>query len=597
MGKAAISWLIAAALTQLCYSSPLKASVTTPQKSLRALSGRQVWVPICSRRGVNGSAAWFDSTNTSVMDQVGCTAPSYGNVTAVKIVYAAFDMPQQGEVDRAITSTGTASVYVPSNGSLLLVLNGGVPAGSTTLTFSATSLGANGISLGQTVSSTGGGIAAGTYVVSITNSFAAGAGNTPLATTVTLSSGTTAATASGQPIAFTGAFVPAKFGGRRQFTIEPAHDVITSDPISVSLSAGQTFFVRSAATFSAPAAQLMDYPGSGSRLAGEFDNRGIAFNDQTMSPVTLSNTGGGYWCPIAVLALVTVNNGQQTPGAVLVLGDSIAAGTGDAADAFGLQGYVQRSLENTTPFITAARGSTTAFGLAAHGDGQFALSVDTGITDVLLEDGRNDISSFQNTDVALRSSIQQIAGRYIAAGKRVWCFTIPPTTQSNDGWTSLANQSWTVAAVSTGSSSAPAGSLSLSLQTVSNLAIGQALAGTGIAAGTLITSIAGTTIGLNNATTAIIPAGQRLNFGSASPSAAPSEVYRLAYNGYLRTQFTSLGCSGLIDDDAIFADGGGSGKWRVDLGAASADGVHPSALLHQAAINAGLLSPRMFPAQ
>ncbi len=589
----ALLWIVG----QVSGAPSAEASVTTPQKSLRALSGRQVWVPICSRRGVNGSAAWFDSTNTSVMDQVSCTAPSYGNVTAVKIVYAAFDMPQQGETDRAITATGTSSIYVPANGSLLLLLNGGVASGSTALTFSATGLGANGVSIGQTVSSTGGGIAAGTYVAAVANSFVGGAGNSPVSTVVTLSTATTAATAAGQPFAFIGSFVPAKFGGRRQFTIEPAHDVVTSDPISVFLSPGQSFFVRSAATASAPAMQLMDYPGSGSRLPGEFDNRGVLANDQTLTPVTLSNTGGGFWCPVAVLALVTVANGQPTPGAVLVLGDSIAAGTGDVADALGLQGYVQRSLENNTPFITAARGSTTAFGLVTRGDGQFALSVDTGITDVLLEDGRNDILSFQNSDTALRSSIQQIASRYTATGKRVWCFTIPPTTQSNDGWTSLANQTWTVAAVSTGSAAAPPGSVALGMQTISNLAVGQALSGAGIAAGTVITTIAGTTIGLSVATTAIIPAGQHLSFGSASSLAAPSEIYRQFYNVYLRAQYASLGCSGLVDDDSVFSDAGGTGKWRVDLGAASADGVHPSAVLHQAAVNAGLISSRMFLAQ
>ena len=87
-----------------------QAGLITPPKSLRALAGRQVWVPVCSRRGVNGSSAWFDSTNTAVMDQVACISPSYGTVTALKLVYAAFDMPQQGETDRAVTATGTAEV-------------------------------------------------------------------------------------------------------------------------------------------------------------------------------------------------------------------------------------------------------------------------------------------------------------------------------------------------------------------------------------------------------------------------------------------------------------------------------------------------------
>ena len=120
---------------------PVQASVVTPQKSLRALSGRQVWVPICSRRGINGSSAWFDSSNTTVMDQVACVSPSYGTVTALKLVYAAFDQPQQGETDRPVTASGTAAVYVPSGNNNVVLSSGSVPAGSAVLNFSATALG------------------------------------------------------------------------------------------------------------------------------------------------------------------------------------------------------------------------------------------------------------------------------------------------------------------------------------------------------------------------------------------------------------------------------------------------------------------------
>ena len=151
-------------------------------------------------------------------------------------------------------------------------------------------------------------------------------------------------------------------------------------------------------------------------------------NDLTMSPASLSNTGGGYWGPVAVLAQVTVSPGQVVPGTALVLGDSIAAGTGDLPDALGLEGYIQRSLENNVPFVTAARGSTTAYGLLAHGDGQYALSIDTGITDVLLELGRNDIEQFSLSAASVETTLQAVAARYVLAGKRVWCFSVPPTT-------------------------------------------------------------------------------------------------------------------------------------------------------------------------
>jgi hypothetical protein len=531
------------------------------------------------------------------MDQVACVSPAYGTVTAVKLVYAAFDMPQQGEVDRPVTATATASVYVPGVNNFLVFANGSVPSGSAVLNFSSTALGANGISVGQVVSSAGGGIAANTYVTAVANSFAAGSGNAPTGTVVTLSNSTTATTAAGQPMNFAGAFVPAKFGGRRQFTVEPAHDVVTSDPVAVQLSPGTAFFVRSFATLSGTGLQLMDYPGTTSRLTGEFDSRGTTPLDQTMVPATLSNTGGGYWCPVAVLGLVSVPLGQVAPGAVLILGDSIAAGTGDNADALGLQGYIQRSLEGNIGFITAARGSTTGVSVSVHGDGQYALSVDAGITDVLLEDGRNDLLSFNVTDVQLESTIMQVAARYLTAGKRVWCFSVPPTTQSNDGWATLGNQSWTVAVANTGAGVTSAGATSVTMVSVANLAAGQAVSGAGVAAGTIIGGIAGTTLNLSTPLSAALPAGMKLSFGSASAAASPAEMYRVSYNTYLRQHAAALGCTGLIDDDRVFADLAGSGKWRIDLGAASADGVHPAPALHQAAVSAGLITPAMFQPQ
>ncbi len=573
-----------------------QAGLVTPPKSLRALAGRQVWVPVCSRRGVNGSSAWFDNTNTAVMDQVACVSPSYGTVTALKLVYAAFDMPQQGEADRPVTATGTAAIYIPSANANTVLANGSVASGSTTLNFASTTLGANGISVGQLISSSGGGIAANTYVASVVNSFVAGSGNQPSGTVVTMSNATTATTAAGQPMSFSGSLIPAKFGGKRQFTIEPAHDVVTSDPVAVELLAGTTFFIRSFATVTASGLQLMDYPGSGSRLTGEFDNRSTTPLDQTMVPLALSNTGGGYWCPVAVLGLVTVPFGQPSPGAVLILGDSIAAGTGDNADGLGLQGYIQRSLENNIGFVTAARGSTTAFSVVAHGDGQYALSVDTGITDVLLEDGRNDILSFQVSDTQLETYITQIATRYVQTGKRVWCFTVPPTTQSNDGWVTLANQSWTVAVANTGSTATSAGSVSVPMVSLANLAVGQAVSGTAIAAGSVISALGSGAITLSVPLTAALPAGTKLSFGSGSASASAAEMYRQSYNSYLRQHAAVLGCSGVVDPDKVFSDQGGSGKWRVDLGTASADGVHPAAVLHQAAVNAGLITPAMFQA-
>ena len=197
--RSRISVALALAVALLSCHDVGFASVSVPQRSLRYLGGRQVWVPLCSRRGVNGSAAWFDSTSTAVMDQQACISPSWGTITGLKLVYAAFDIPQQGEVDRPVTATGTAAIFVPSLNSTTVTGGASVGSGATTLNaFSSTSLGANGISLGQLVSSSGGAIAANTYVSGVANSFTAGSGNTPANTLVTINAGTTAATANGQ---------------------------------------------------------------------------------------------------------------------------------------------------------------------------------------------------------------------------------------------------------------------------------------------------------------------------------------------------------------------------------------------------------------
>ncbi len=584
------------------------ASTTLPQRTLRWLGGRQVWVPLCSRRGVNGSAAYFDNVNTALMDQQACISPSWGTVTAIKLVFAAFDMPQQGEIDRPVTATGTAAIFAPSLNANTVYSGPGVMSGSSVLnTFSATALGANGISLGQVISTSGAGIASGTYVAGVSNGFVAGAGNTPSTTTVTLSAPTNGATASGQPFTFSGLFVPVKFGGRRNFTIEPAHDVVTSDPASIVLPPSTWFMVRTSATMSGIGVQLMDLPYTArlSETIGgvnflEFDNRGTSPNDQTLSPLGLSNTGGGYWGPVTLLAQVTVTPGQLAPGAALILGDSIAAGTGDVADALGLEGYIQRSLENAIPFVTAARGSTTAYGLLAHGDGQYALAIDTGITDVFLEPGRNDIEQFSTSATQLEATIKSLVSRYVLAGKRVWCFSIPPTTYSNDGWITPSNQSFPAAVALTGSSASASGSTQITMASVAGLTQGQSvslnLATPGaITPGSLVTAVDGgsSVITISNATSASISASTKLYFGAASQSASPVEVQRVAYNSYLRGNWRAAGCSGLIDIDAVVEDQVNIGKWRTDLGQASVDGVHPAAVLHQAAVTAGVITPGM----
>jgi lysophospholipase L1-like esterase len=466
------------------------------------------------------------------MDQVMCVSPSWGTITALKLVYAAFDMPQQGEVDRPVIATiANASFFVPTAPQNVVLTNAFQLGASAINCSPSTVSGCNSVSAGQYVAGPGGStyFAAGTYVTSVANQFTPGTGNTPNTTTINLSTPTTAADAvGGLPVQFTGQIAPVRWGGRVGTVIAPAHDVVTSDPVTIEIPPSTNFFVRTAATMSGVGMQIADMPGSyrvQSSQNYEWSNRSTSLVDHTLDPTNQTNSGGGFWCPVTVLALVTPTVGQLPPAAVLILGDSIATGTGDvpSASTEWFQGYIQRSLMNNVPFVTAARGSTNAGEEATQGNGQLALATDTGITDVLMELDRNDIFETHTNHATVEQYITTIAARYNAAGKRVWCFTAAPSTSSTDEWVTLANQ-------------------------------------------TLIW---------------------------------PDETERESLNADLRNPAmrASFGCYGLIDVAKEMEDPGGSSKWRVDLGAgvaATIDGVHPSAAMHQKIINVGLIRPSMF---
>ncbi|CAN5950708.1 unnamed protein product [Sphagnum jensenii] len=283
----------------------------------------------------------------------------------------------------------------------------------------------------------------------------------------------------------------------------------------------------------------------------EFDNRGTTLSDHTLDPTNQSNTGGGFWGPTAVLALVTPNSGTIPPGTVLILGDSIIAGTGDVPDSVYLQGYGQRSLENNIPFITLARGSTTLQEEVNAGTGQFSfINDDTIYSDVLIGLGRNDLISFSQSPAAVLANLTTLTARYSNAGLRTWCVTVPPTTISNDGWTTTANQAWLQTNyTTTGTVASGAGSIVLSsssnvasgelvtvptitsslsstlsngsslmvMTSVSALSAGEFVYGPGSSSGMTISSISGSTLTLSGTVTlpATLPSGVTYNFGTA----------------------------------------------------------------------------------
>ncbi len=567
------------------------------------------WIPVCGRGRPIGSGSW-DGTDSFVFDVSACTTPSNLPLRALKLSYMGSDFSNVGEVDRVVTFTGDAAISVPSV-QYSAVVNAAVASGASSIQVQvAQGATGNGLSVGMGVQGTfipsGSWVASVAPVVSSNNvtaesfTFANAAGTTT----------TTGAIPAGSILTITGRNHLATWGGQRSVAIFPARRFFESDPIGISLAPGSQFFVRGSWTASAAGFFVGDYPSpsSGStRLAGEGSQRTTTSpGDHVLDQAVPSNSGGGYLAPWTVLG--------QTPTpspSVLLVGDSICAGTGDAADGNGHMGYIQRSLGQAVPWASLCRGSTSALQMSVNLQLVEQAAAAINATDVLLEYGRNDINASGNPQSAAstEASLKTIGTPLIASGDRVWVFTIPPTTDSTDGWTTAAGQflqstsTATTAAIPAGAAGATVtASVGSSAGISAGMLVGlQNTASSLIPNGTVVTSVPSSTTvtfaPLAGQSIGAIPSGTSLGFGTKTASAVPIEVQREAFNTWCRGSAVASGFAGCIDDDADLEDPGNTGLWRSDLGAASPDGIHPSAVLHGAAVSAGIINASMFPAR
>ena len=526
--------------------------------------------------------------------------PAIGGVRALKLSYMADDISNNGSVDRVVTFTGTAAVSTPAV-QFSVVVNAPVASGATTIPVQiAMASPGNALSVGMGVAATG--IPANSWIASIVPTYVA-SNLTGYAFTFTNLAGATttaAALTAGQIITVTGRNYAATFGSNRVATIPPSDHFIDSDPIGVTLPPLSEYFVRGSFTASAPGFLLGDYPSpatGSTRLLGEGSQRAAtALPDHTLDQAVPSNAGGGYFAPWTVLGQVSV----PTPS-ILIVGDSIAAGTGDAADSYGRLGYIERSLGNAVPWASIARGSTTAIQMTMRPQLLQQAAAEIGATDVLLEYNRNDLNAAGNplSAASTEANLQALAQPLEAAGVRVWAFTCPPTTASQDGWSTAAGQFLTQQQ-STTTAAIAAGQTSVTLLSGSGIQNGELLAAsTGASvfpAGTTVT-ISGNAVTFSTAATGAQAAGATLVFGTKTVGAAttPIEVQREQYNSFMRANWRSQGYAGLIDIDTQVEDPKNAGLWRTDLGVASAEGIHPSTALHSQLVASGVITPAMFP--
>lgn len=325
---------------------------------------------------------------------------------------------------------------------------------------------------------------------------------------------------------------PVTFNGADSVEIAPGANV-TSDPIGLEIAKGTTFYTRTYVAVGA--GQFFPRGGIATASSGTTSWHNYAY------PAGLDLTGvgaaaatSGYseytFSPSAILGTPAAVG----PAVVGVVGDSIAAGTGDFQN-----GWVQRWLASNYPFQRVAypgEGVGTGW-MANQGRNRYrryALLNVAGASRVIAEHIVNDLGT---TYATLQSNMLSYWTNLSRLG-RVWAVTCTPQTTSTDSWATLGNQ------------------------TVMN--------------------------GSKETT--------RLSFNEWLRAGAPTVdgvAVAAGTNGALVAGASGHPLTGYLEIADLVESARDSGKWRVDLGAPTTDGTHPSAVI-AAAVAAGLPSPSLY---
>ena len=240
-----------------------------------------------------------------------------------------------------------------------------------------------------------------------------------------------------EPVA--GTYIPVTFNGS-QDGICPVGGFLVSDPIYIyqpngqaaPIIAGQQFWVKTYV-----AAQFMTFsntsPNNTVVAWGEYTDAtfNVASADKTQASVGTASASGYY--PLCVVGDLGI--GLPYVG---ILGDSIAAGLGDAAaiSVYG-HGYIRRALANTIPFIDLSYSGDHP---STAGNFTFRLKLLVGITDLICEEGINDIAFGTTLSATQQALINLWVAAKVYGVSRVWQTTMMPVVTSSDGLATTINQ-------------------------------------------------------------------------------------------------------------------------------------------------------------
>lgn len=237
---------------------------------------------------------------------------------------------------------------------------------------------------------------------------------------------------------------PVTFGGALQGTVDPG-GMLTSDPVALELTAGTGFYTRTYAS-------SVSYRGNTwSYTAG--NTGGWSSTDQTAAAGgTVADSIHALYGPHVVIGAPT----DRSQTSVAIVGDSIAAGTGDAGvggngsnySCFSLGGaiaggYIARALTlGNVPWVNIAQGGEAAQNFATPTSRIRRPMMMSGCTHAICDYGINDLIQGR-TLAQIQADLIAVWLTATRRGCRVWQTTITPVTTSTDSWVTTANQAVT----------------------------------------------------------------------------------------------------------------------------------------------------------
>ena len=237
-----------------------------------------------------------------------------------------------------------------------------------------------------------------------------------------------------------------KFGGNATGTIPylvtsacsgaACGGLLWSDPASVAVPAGATFWVRQlyASTAASPHSPYLS--GQNGVLGDAIEFSGTALTDKTASCAALTNAGSYMFPPLAVVA-------PTTKPSVIIIGASVTSGLNDSEASNtvpydGKRGDIARSLAGSIPFLNLSSGGETAELFQSHAQGRMQLIpyasayyISMGSNDLGGSNGATSNQTAAQVENRLRDNVVSL----IPAGRKVFYTTLTPRNNLADSCT------------------------------------------------------------------------------------------------------------------------------------------------------------------